>query len=73
MTMNQILYSSIAVELMRMAEADQAMRKRAAQDSAAWDASLDQAHQRRLGEILDQIGWPTIPLGRELRHHRRHG
>jgi hypothetical protein len=60
--MDQTEYQSIAAELVRLAEADQAMRKRAAPNSAAWDASLDAAHQRRLGEIIDQIGWPTIPL-----------
>jgi len=45
-----------------MAEVDQAMRKRVAQDSAAWDASLDETHQRRLEDIIDRIGWPTIAL-----------
>jgi hypothetical protein len=60
--MDQAKYQPIAAELVQMAEADQAMRKRAAPNSAAWDASLDAAHQRRLGEIIDQIGWPTILL-----------
>jgi Family of unknown function (DUF6624) len=53
---------SIAAELMQMAEVDQTMRRRAAQDSAAWDAAVDEAHQRRLEEIIDCIGWPTIAL-----------
>jgi hypothetical protein len=47
---------------MQMVGVDQAMRKRVAQDSAAWDASLDEAHQRRLEDIIDRIGWPTIAL-----------
>jgi len=53
---------SIAAELVQMAEVDQTMRRRAAQDSAAWDAAVDEAHQRRLEEIIDCIGWPTIAL-----------
>jgi hypothetical protein len=60
--MGQTEYQSMAAELLQMAGADQAMRRRAAPNSAAWDALLDAAHQRRLGEIIDQIGWPTIPL-----------
>jgi hypothetical protein len=60
--MDQADYESIAAELIQMAEADQAMRRRAMQDNSAWDTSLDEARQRRLGEIRDQIGWPTIPL-----------
>jgi hypothetical protein len=60
--MDQTDYQSIAAELLQMAEADQTMRKRAVQDSAAWNTALDAAHQRRLGEIIDQMGWPTIPL-----------
>jgi hypothetical protein len=61
-SMSQAEYQSIAAELVRMAEADQAMRRQAAQDSDAWDASLDAAHQRRFEEIVAEIGWPTIPL-----------
>src|SRR5690348_10926983 len=45
--MGQIEYQSIAAKLLQMAEADQAMRRRAAPNSAAWDASLDAARQRR--------------------------
>jgi hypothetical protein len=59
--MDQTDYQSIVAGLLQMAEADQAMR-RADQDRSAWDADLDDAHQRRLGEIIDQIGWPSIPL-----------
>ena len=67
--MSQTEYLAIAAELLQMADADQAMRKRAAPNSAAWDASLDAAHQRRLEEIINQIGWPTIPLvGAEASH-----
>jgi hypothetical protein len=47
---------------LQLADADQAMRKQAVQHDAAWDTAPDPAHQRRLGEIVDQIGWPTIPL-----------
>jgi hypothetical protein len=67
--MSQADYRSIAAELLQMAGADQAMRRRTAQDSATWDASLDAARQRRLGEIIDQIGWHTIPrVGAEASH-----
>jgi hypothetical protein len=60
--MGRAKHQLIASESFQMAEADQAMRRRAAQDSAAWDTALAAAHQRCLGEIIDQIGWPTIPL-----------
>ncbi|HEY7092134.1 MAG TPA: DUF6624 domain-containing protein [Ktedonobacterales bacterium] len=60
--MSQPDYESIAVELIQMAEADRAMRRRAAQDRSTWDTDLDNARQRRLGEIVDQIGWPSSPL-----------
>lgn len=62
-------YEAIMAALVEMVGADQAMRKRAVQDSSAWDAALDEAHQRHLEEIIDYIGWPTIPLvGAEASH-----
>jgi hypothetical protein len=52
---------SLAAELVQMAAADQLMRRRAASDRAGWDGALDAAHQVRLGEIIEQIGWPDVP------------
>jgi hypothetical protein len=47
-----------------MAAQDQAMRRQAAHDRAAWDAwaAVDHERQRRLADILDSWGWPTIAL-----------
>jgi hypothetical protein len=47
-----------------MAAQDQAMRRQAAHDRAAWDAweAVDREHQRRLAGILERWGWPTIAL-----------
>jgi hypothetical protein len=59
---SQDTHQSIAAELIEMAWSDQAMRLRPAYDRSAWGASLDEAHQRRLGDIIDEIGWPAIPL-----------
>jgi hypothetical protein len=60
--MRQSNYESPAAELVQMAAEDQLMRRRAASDRAAWDDALDAAHQRRLAEIIEQIGWPDVPL-----------
>ncbi len=54
--MSQDTYQSIAAELIELAGSDQATRLLAAHDRFAWGASLDEAHQRRLGAIIDEIG-----------------
>lgn len=59
----------LANELLQMAEVDQAMRNKAIDDESAWDASIDEANTIRLTEIIEQVGWPTIPkVGSEASH-----
>src|SRR5215831_20078988 len=55
---------TVAADLIEMAAQDQAMRRQDLHDRAAWDAweAVDREHQRRLGDILDRWGWPTIAL-----------
>src|SRR5579884_3181314 len=48
-------FQSIADEIITMSEADQKMRK-----SGHWDTSVDVENTRRMKEIVEQIGWPTI-------------
>lgn len=63
--------SVLADELMRMAEADQAMRN-SNMEGGPWDASVDEANTKRLEEIIDVEGWPTISrFGHNA--HRPHG
>jgi hypothetical protein len=50
----QSLLQTIADEIIKMSERDQAMRK-----SRQWDSSIDIANTRRMQEIVQQIGWPT--------------
>jgi hypothetical protein len=57
----EILNQSLAEELLRMAEIDQAMRMKVINDGAEWDSSVDKASQSRLMEMVDSDGWPTIP------------
>lgn len=52
-------YPAIAEEIMRMAEADQKMR-RAAATGEAWDPETDIRNTKRMREIVTEIGWPTI-------------
>jgi hypothetical protein len=55
---------TVAADLLHMAAQDQAMRRQHMHDRTAWIAweAVDRAHQRRLGDILDCWGWPTIAL-----------
>jgi hypothetical protein len=46
---------AIAAEMIAMSERDQAMRK-----SGQWDANVDVENTRRMQEIVEEIGWPTI-------------
>lgn len=48
-------FPSIASEIIQMSERDQAMRK-----SSTWDSSVDIENTKRMKEIIEQIGWPTI-------------
>lgn len=45
------------------------MRTRAIKDKSFWDGSVDQKNTARLKEIVEAIGWPTIPeFGTEAAH-----
>lgn len=48
-------FQSIASEIIQMSERDQVMRK-----SGMWDSSVDIENTKRMKEIIEQIGWPTI-------------
>jgi hypothetical protein len=51
---------SLADRLLRMADADRAMRTKAIDGEAEWDDSVDEANQSELMEIVRRKGWPTI-------------
>lgn len=53
---------TLALELISMAKADQAMRNQAMEDPSAWDGSLDKRHTARMKKIVREYGWPDIPL-----------
>jgi Family of unknown function (DUF6624) len=53
-------FQAIAAEIFEMSEIDQEMRKQAVEQNGSWDASIDIANTRRMKEIVQQIGWPTI-------------
>jgi hypothetical protein len=53
-------YSNFASELIEMATEDQSMRKLAIIDQSKWNDLLNRKHSKRLEEIIEQIGWPTI-------------
>ena len=57
----ETLNQSLADELLKMAEVDQAMRMKFINGEAEWDSSVDEASQTRLKEIVEAEGWPTIP------------
>jgi hypothetical protein len=50
----QDAFKGIAVEIIKMSEDDQKMRK-----SGQWDSSIDEANTQRMKEIVEHIGWPT--------------
>ena len=47
---------AIAAEIIAMSERDQKMLK-----NDQWDSSIGAQHTRRMQEIVEEIGWPTIP------------
>ena len=55
----QIQFPNLAVEINKMIEADQDMRERNLKDDS-WDKELDKKNTRRMKEIVDEIGWPSI-------------
>ena len=46
-------------ELLEMAGRDQEMRERAREHSDLYDENVDKENTKRLGEMVDEIGWPT--------------
>jgi len=65
----EVLNTSLADELLKMAEADQAMRTKAITGGAVWDRSVDEQNQARLRAIVDEYGWPTISKVGEAASH----
>ncbi|MBI3420459.1 MAG: hypothetical protein HY006_00155 [Candidatus Sungbacteria bacterium] len=68
---SKIEYESIASEIAAMVAKDQEMRKRALKNEGVIeteeDEKLDQENTIRMKEIINQIGWPTIPkVGKEI-------
>ena len=62
-------HEAIAVELVTMAERDQAMRRQAARDRSVSPSVVDRPHAERLREIISRIGWPTRSrVGDEAEH-----
>jgi hypothetical protein len=57
-----VYHRRYATELRRMAARDKTMRLAAHQGKGVWDPALDKKHTARLREIVEAIGWPTIPL-----------
>jgi len=59
---DSIQYPKIAQEIDVMVKADQDMRKQAyeSQKTADWDETIDERNTKRLKEILQEIGWPTV-------------
>ena len=51
---------AIFAELRAMAKADQAMRNRCRDNPGEWDETVDQQHTKRMKEIIEEIGWPSI-------------
>ena len=49
-------------ELLHMAEVDQDMRTKVINLEGEWDSSIDETNQSRMIEIVDEEGWPTIPM-----------
>lgn len=54
-------FDSFGQELLAMSQADQEMRIKAQNDMEIWDDSIDHRNTARLKEIVQEIGWPTIP------------
>jgi len=52
-------FPDIASEIDAMTTVDQDMRERS-QTEDYWDESVDVKHTARMGEVVAQIGWPTV-------------
>lgn len=68
-----IKFPKVATEIKKMAEEDQAMRKRAEENQGVIeskeDDTLDERNTIRMREIVSEIGWPTISkVGKDCSH-----
>lgn len=52
--------TALATELIEMEKADQAMRTKYQAGEIAWDYSVDAKHTKRLKQIVEASGWPTV-------------
>jgi hypothetical protein len=61
---------AIAQEISKMCTSDQEMRERnLSSDDEFWDESVDIANTKRMKEIVQKIGWPTISkVGTDASH-----
>lgn len=60
-----ILHPGLALDMQKMAEADQAMRTQS-EAGDFWDAAVDRKNTERMKEVVSSIGWPTISkVGKE--------
>ena len=52
-----------------MCKADQDMRERNLSNEEFWDDSVDALNTKRMKEVIDSVGWPTIGMvGRDASH-----
>lgn len=65
----EINYQNITEDINRMAAVDQDMRSKAEKDKS-WDDKIDLENTKRVKEIVDRIGWPSISkVGKETSHN----
>lgn len=53
-------FPETALEIKRMRDIDQDMRKRQLAEENYWDETIDAKHTERMKEIVAEIGWPTV-------------
>lgn len=63
------LLRSIANEILEMERVDQHMREMAKEDPDEWRIEIDLKHTKRMKEIIEEIGWPTISKVGETASH----
>ena len=60
--MESLLDKPLADELMQMVQIDQDMRNKAIDDESAWDWSVDEENTKRLKDMVEAMGWPSITM-----------
>ena len=66
---NNMKYPEIASEMEKMLDEDQDMRERAHKEDGYWDHEIDNRNTKRMKEIIEEIGFPTISkVGKEGSH-----